>query len=143
VKFWDSSALVPLVVQEKESAALQKLAMKDDKLLVWSLTKLEILSALQRKKREAVLEEKEFTLATARLEKLSAGWFEVYDLASVSRRAERLLTFHPLRAADALQLAAALVACMGDPEEFSFVTLDENLARAAKLEGFSVVAGFS
>jgi hypothetical protein len=48
----------------------------------------------------------------------------------------RLLRVHPLRAADSLQLAAAVVASEGDPGELPFVCLDEKLAQAASREGF-------
>jgi hypothetical protein len=54
-------------------------------------------------------------------------------------RAGRLLAGHPLRAGDALQLAAALVWCSGPPDGASFVCLDERLRAAARREGFSVL----
>jgi len=46
---------------------------------------------------------------------------------------------HPLRAADALQLSAAIVAADGDPSSLELVTLDRRLAEAAMLEGFPVL----
>jgi len=51
----------------------------------------------------------------------------------------RLLRIHPLRAADAFQLAAALVACEERPAGFSFLTGDERLGEAAENEGFALV----
>jgi predicted nucleic acid-binding protein len=51
----------------------------------------------------------------------------------------RLLRLHSLRAADALQLAAAIVLSEHDPATLPFVTLDDQLARAAELEGFSLL----
>jgi hypothetical protein len=57
----------------------------------------------------------------------------------VDRRARRLLAAHPLRAADALQLAAALVACDERSDMLAFVTLDDRLAKAARRGGFVVV----
>jgi predicted nucleic acid-binding protein len=50
-----------------------------------------------------------------------------------------LLRVHPLRAADALQLAAAIIAADSEPRSLAFVTLDDRLARAAEREGFPVV----
>jgi predicted nucleic acid-binding protein len=58
---------------------------------------------------------------------------------AVRQRAERLVSVHALSAADALQLAAALVVSREQPETLEFVTLDKVLARAARFEGFRVV----
>jgi hypothetical protein len=46
---------------------------------------------------------------------------------------------HPLRAADALQLAAAYAAAEQRPASLDMVTLDERLAIAARNEGFVVL----
>jgi len=58
---------------------------------------------------------------------------------AVKRLAERLLETHPLRAADALQIGAALVAAESEPETLEFVTLDRRQAEAAEREGFRVM----
>jgi hypothetical protein len=57
----------------------------------------------------------------------------------VRERAERLLRVHPLRAADALQLAAALLVFGDKPRGRSFVTLDDALLQAARREGFDAI----
>jgi uncharacterized protein len=57
---------------------------------------------------------------------------------AIRSRADRLLALHPLRASDALQLAALLAAAEERPADLPFVTLDERLAEAARKEGFSV-----
>jgi hypothetical protein len=139
VKFWDSSALVPLLVREATSAALQRVARADPHLLVWRLTGAEIVSALWRRRRAAELDAAAAGAAEARLGVLERSWACVDDLAHVDRRARRLLALHDLRAADALQLAAALVACDEQPALLSFVTLDQCLAEAARREGFTVL----
>jgi hypothetical protein len=51
----------------------------------------------------------------------------------------RLLRNHPLRAADALQLAAALIASEETPQTLEFICLDDRLALAARREGFTVI----
>ena len=56
--------------------------------------------------------------------------------AKVREHARRLLLRHPLRAADALQLAAALTWALDRPREHALCTLDTRLAEAAKGEGF-------
>lgn len=47
--------------------------------------------------------------------------------------------FMLLRAADALQLAAALAAAENNPSALSIVTLDDRLAEAAEREGFPLM----
>jgi hypothetical protein len=74
-----------------------------------------------------------------RLAVLSESWAEVAPGPPVRVEAERALAVHPLRAADALQLAAALVWRSGDPEVQEFVCLDERLRGAASREGFVLV----
>ena len=51
----------------------------------------------------------------------------------------RLLGLHHLRAADALQLGAALVAAYDQPLGSALVTLDARFADAARREGFRVL----
>jgi hypothetical protein len=46
------------------------------------------------------------------------------------------LRVHPLRAADALQLAAAYIAAERRPSSLELVILDDRLAAAARREGF-------
>ena len=57
----------------------------------------------------------------------------------VRERAEQLIAVYPLRAADALQLAAALTWCENQPWNERFVCLDKRLRDAARKEGFSVL----
>jgi predicted nucleic acid-binding protein len=139
VRFWDTSALLPLFVAEKESARARSWLRRDPVVVVWTLTRVEVLSALARREREepsaarALLRAR--TLALAAWEE----WSEVVALEPVRRQAERLVSVHPLRAADALQLGAALVATDLDPGGLELVTLDERLATAALKEGFSVL----
>ena len=76
--------------------------------------------------------------ALERLDSLAEGWNEVQPVAAVRITARRLLRVHPLRTADALQLAAAVVAAEGVPASLDLVTLDDRLAAAARREGFVV-----
>jgi uncharacterized protein len=50
-----------------------------------------------------------------------------------------LLSVHDLPAADALQLAAALVVTQERPQLLSFACLDGRLLSAARKEGFEVL----
>jgi len=103
---------------------------------VWSLTRLEIVSALRRKQREQNVSPEHFRSAIQRLDSVQRAWSEVDAVEPVTRRAERLLGTHVLRAADALQLAAALIISQERTAGFEFVTRDKQLFRAIDAEGF-------
>jgi uncharacterized protein with PIN domain len=95
--FWDSSAIVPLLVNEPKTKEAQAILRKDRNLTVWCLTYLEATSALNRR-----------------------------------------LRTHPLRTADSLQLAAALIAGGNDPSQVNFFSYDDRLNEAAEREGLRV-----
>jgi predicted nucleic acid-binding protein len=139
MRFWDSSALVPLVCAEAESARCRALLQSDAQIHVWFLTSVEIASALTRKRREGTLSEEQRHVARDRLQALETAWTEMDPAAAVRARARRLLEVHVLRAADALQLAAALALCEERTDGAEFVTLDTELREAAAREGFSVL----
>ena len=136
--FWDSSALVPLVVKEKQSQYCFELLSSDYEMLIWCLSKVEVISALCRKLRDGALDQENFRQAKTRLEELLAHAYEVRAIDKVRARALRLLEVHPLRAADACQLAAALVATQEDPTRVAFLTFDKRLEEVAQKEGFTV-----
>lgn len=139
MKFWDSSALLPLLVRETTTAAITAVMSRDSSVLVWWATEIECASALARLEREGALGEAAATTSFERLRQLSAGWQEVDASDAVRETAVRLLRVHPLRAADATQLAAAFVAAERRPASLEFVTLDLRLAAAARKEGFPLV----
>lgn len=140
MKFWDSSALVPLVCREAQSARCRAWLREDPVMVVWALAATEVVSALARRRREDGLSAPRFTAAKRRLAGLEAAWSEVANLDAVRARARRLLEAHSLRAADALHLAAALLAVEERPHGVSFVTFDLRLADAAEREGFESLA---
>jgi predicted nucleic acid-binding protein len=105
---------------------------------VWCLTPVEVWSALCRMRREGRLDSPGMRVARRRLQALAASWVEVDDVLTVRGRAQRLLEMHPLRAADSLQLAAALVLVGERPERVAFLSLDVRLAEAAEKEGFDI-----
>ncbi len=139
MRFWDASTLVPLVALEKETGACRTLLAEDTDIVVWFFTPVEVLSALSRRLREKSLKPIEFADAKENLAALESAWSEVISVEQVRDRARRLLESHPLRAADSLQLAAALLTSEENPQGLPFVTLDRRLGRAAKKEGFSVL----
>lgn len=140
MRFWDSSAIIPLTVTEASTDGILAIAEEDPVMCVWWATEIECVSALARLEREGALTDSGATGALERLDLLSEGWNEVQPVVAVRSAARRLLRVHTLRAADALQLAAAVVAAEGQPASLEIVTLDERLAAAARREGFAVEA---
>ncbi len=138
MRFWDSSAIVPLCLKERASEAIKSLVKDDEDIVVWWVTYIECLSALSRRQREGVLTPGDAGKARAVLSALAAAWSEVQPTEMVRVRAERLLSIHPLRAAGALQLAAALVWAHETPRGLEFVCLDQNLRESSLKEGFSI-----
>lgn len=139
MRFWDTSALLPLFVDEPTTDACSDLLTTDPAVVVWEATSVELLSAVARYRRHS-----------SGLDDLCAGirrdildrwptWSRVADWPRVSARAQRIVNLHPLKAADAMQLAAALTACEDQAHTLTFVTRDRALAHAAQLEGFPVV----
>lgn len=139
MKFWDASAIVPLLVAEESTRRLQAVAASDSAMLVWWGSPVECISALARLERDGALQVRAMTLAVQRLRQLSVAWHEVDPSDEIRETAARLLRVHPLRAADALQLAAAFAAAERRPTSLEIVTLDNRLADAARKEGFLVL----
>jgi predicted nucleic acid-binding protein len=139
VRFWDASAIVPLLVSEPATDAVLSLLEGDPEVLVWWGTPVECVSALARREREGALSSAGAGAAVERLRQLAGAWQEVLAVDAIRTVAQRLLRVHPLRAADALQLAAAVVASEHEAASLPFVCLDERLADAAAREGFPIV----
>lgn len=136
MKFWDSSAVVGLLVEESDQKRAHAWLEQDASMLVWWATPVECVSAIARRERDGSLDSAATRVALARLRALSEQWHEIVPTAALRTIAERILRVHPLRAADALQLAAAVVAAEQDPPSLEFVSLDDRLNEAAMKEGF-------
>ena len=139
MRYWDASAIIPLLADEPSRDRLLAYLEQDAEILAWWGTPVEIASAIARREREQLLtpEQAESVLASAH--QLAEAWHEIVPSVAVRRSAERLLRMHALRTADSLQLAAALVACDRDPTTLEFVCLDVRLASVARREGFRVL----
>lgn len=138
MRFWDSSALVPLFVTQPASARVASFLEDDEDVFVWALTDVEIGSAVARLEREGLLTPARAQEIDRDVETLLQRAMTIELAAKVKSRARRLVRSHTLRAADALQLGAALVACNDEPVGFEFVCIDARLADAARREGFTV-----
>lgn len=138
MRFWDSSAVIPLLIRQPRSALVDGWFAADRGLALWTLTPVEITWALWRLVREGALSEEDALGADARSAELAASGHTVVDVDAVKALARRLLRVHPLRAADALQLGAALLWAAGQPQGRILHTLDDRLGVAARREGFAV-----
>ena len=136
MNFWDSSAVVPLLVGEQMTAAVLDVLSRDRQMHVWWGTEVECVSTLARLDRERV-DPAILSSALERLAALREDWHEVAPGTLVRETAKRLLRVHPLRAADSLQLAAAWVLADQEPASVTIVSLDDRLRDAARREGFA------
>jgi uncharacterized protein len=139
MRFWDSSAVVPLLVAQPQSPAADAEVVRDRSLVVWWATEVECASAIARLEREGAIDWRQSALALESLSDFVAAWQVIDPTTRLRESAARLVRVHPLRTGDALQLAAAIVAADGDPSTLTFVTLDDRLALAAEREGFPVI----
>ncbi len=135
MRFWDTSAVVPLVIDQPATARARALLAEDAGLVAWWATPVECWSALARLRRESRLSAAGEESAGRILEQLRDSWTEVQPSDAVRQCARRLLRVHALRAGDTLQLAAALTSVGPDS---GFVTFDDRLREAARLEGLTV-----
>ncbi|HEX5043791.1 MAG TPA: type II toxin-antitoxin system VapC family toxin [Candidatus Polarisedimenticolaceae bacterium] len=139
MRYWDASAIVPLIVSEDRSAIAREWLSQDPGIVTWAWTRVELVSAVERRARRGELTRTERRACLDAFAGVAELWDEVVDLAAVRGRAIALLSRHSLRAADAAQLGAALVVAEGDPSALTFVCLDETLALAAEREGFPLL----
>lgn len=139
MRFWDSSAVVPLLVPELASEPIRRLHASDPVVIVWWGAEVECVSAVARADRLGRLSAPGAVEGFRRLVALRKGWHEIEPGEEVREAAKRLLRVHDLRAADSLHLAAAFVAAESRPASLEFACLDERLRLAAGREGFAVV----
>jgi predicted nucleic acid-binding protein len=137
VKYWDSSGIVALLVNQPGAEACLELARVDPAMVVWWGTSVECEAALGRLARTG--EVAEAALPALRKALAQMEWREVAPRQAVRDGAASILRRHPLKAGDALQLAAALAWSSETAPGRAFVTLDRRLRKAALAEGFEVL----
>ncbi len=104
--------------------------------VIWWVTPVEIASALSRLQRMGQLDPRQWQTAQALASTLLEACTVIQPLDSLRTRATELVKLYDLRAADSLQLAAALEWCGHRPEGHVFLTADQKLRDAALLAGF-------
>jgi len=135
--FYDSSVLVPLCVPQLFSPRSLSLWSRY-RAVVWWATQVEVASALARLLRRREISADAHSLAHRQAKLLAEAWRVVEPTGDVASGACYILERYPLRAADALQLAAALAWCEGKAQGNVFLTFDERLKEAAVAVGFTV-----
>jgi predicted nucleic acid-binding protein len=133
--FWDASALVPLCVRQGNSHSVGALYDRYE-LVVWWATPVEMASALARLVRTRDISSSERAKAAQVAMALADEWSVIEPSNALRANAARLVEQYELRAADALQLAAALEWCEQAPFGDVFLTADQKLREAAILSGF-------
>ena len=131
--------MVPLLVREPSTEDANNLLISDARMVVWWETRSECISALARRGRDGSLAPLAQAQARVRLYRLSQSWTEVQPTLRLRALAETLLERHPLRTADAYQLAAALEWVGGSSQGEEFVYFDRRLRSAAQAVGFDVL----
>lgn len=139
MRYWDASAIVPLVVAEPASDRVRGELAEDGHIVTWTWTHTEIVSAIERRTRERSFSLMQRREVLGRFDALARHWDEVTDMIAVRSRANAVLARHPLRAADAGQLGAALLVQENSGKPLPFVCLDIRLSSAAEKEGLHVL----
>ena len=140
MRFWGTSALVPLLFEQESTARIREILDQDPEMVAWWGTPVECASAAARLRREGVITVDEEDAVLRLLGDLRESLIQILPFQDVRGEAMRLLRVHSLKAADALQLGAAIL--WAGPDRGSwFLTLDERLGLAARLEGFRIQPG--
>lgn len=139
MRFWDASAIVPLLFSEPWSKQAGELLREDAAIVVWWGSRVECVSALRRRERRGQLEAEGARRALALLGGLADTWSEVLPSEALRAQAERALAVHSLSIADALQLASALAWRREPARSAELVCLDERFRDAASREGFALL----
>jgi predicted nucleic acid-binding protein len=133
--FWDASALVPLCVIQSTTPSVVSL-YKSYPAVVWWATPVEIASALARLLRTREISTSNCAKARQVAVALADEWSVIQPSNALRDHAMRLVDRYDLKAADAMQLAAALDWCENVPRGEIFLTADQRLREAAVLSGF-------
>ena len=139
MRYWDTSAVLPLIVDEPARERLLELYRRDSQIVAWWATPAEMASAVARRECEGRISPEEADAALWASKRLAATWHEVVPGDAIRRTAERLLRVHPLRAADSLRLAATLIAANHDLSTLEMICFDSSLTAGARREGFVVI----
>lgn len=139
MNFWDTSAIIAMLAGESEAPLAEQILEGDAGMVVWWGTVVECASAVARRERARSLRTNHASEVLRRVDQLATLWHEVEPARRIRDVARRLLRVHPLRGADAFQLAAAVSFADGNPAPVGFVSFDARLNDAAAREGFPII----
>ena len=139
MRFWDTSALFPLLTVEEGSSRVVDLLRSDRDIAIWWGAPVELASAAGRLLRMGRVDDAGYARILSKIGPFAQSAEEVQPTEEVRQTALRLIRVHDLRSADSLQLAAALVWARHVPTGIEFVCMDARLGAAAEKEGFSVL----
>lgn len=139
--FWDSSALFAVLAGEVGSDILVAVLNDDPQAVLWWGTPVELVSAASHLLHERRTDAGAFADLVSTIEEFVSEAEQVDPTEQVRLMSIRMLRVHSLRAADAFQLAAALIWTDHNPSGARFVCLDKRLREAAGREGFTVLPG--
>jgi len=128
--FFDSSAFAKRYIEERGSQAVDSLCQEATELALSVLCVPEIISALNRRVREGLLTDREYTEVKQYLSQDIRDAVIVNLVPQVVSTCTKILEASPIRAADALQIASAL-----EWETELFVSADKRQISAAKKAG--------
>lgn len=139
MRYWDTSAIVPLLVHEPRSVDMRAMLKSDERVVTWWGTAVECASALAQLRRRDAITADVHDDSLRRMGKASEGWRIVAPSNLLRFEAMSLLRLHSFRTGDALQLAAALDWVEHRPNSMEFVSLDQRLREAAASQGFRIL----
>lgn len=130
---------MPLVILEEATSIVGECFLEDERIVTWAWSRVEIVSAIERRVREGSVSRTERRNVLERFHALANSWDEIKDVVAVRSKAIALLARHPIRAADAGQLGAALLFNETMSGVLSFVCLERRLSITAELEALRVI----
>lgn len=141
MRYWDTSALLPLLLKQRCSENIREIIKEDKAISTSWISKVELSSAICRLEREGHISEIELDSLLRRVDMLIQSCCIVHPSEKLSDRAMRALRSHSIKSLDAIQLASALIVSKDVTNNFEFITLDKQLGNIARKEGFIVRRG--
>lgn len=136
IRYFETSALVKLLVVEPDSDLVHGLFRESSARAVHEIAYVEMHSALSRKARTDAVDPAVVSDIRDRIDSLWGLLDRVRVAWRLLQEAARLTADHPLPAYDSLHLASVLRLSANTGEEpFEFVCFDTTLRRAAETEG--------
>jgi predicted nucleic acid-binding protein len=137
ILFVDTSVLVKLYIAEPGSERMRKSAAQEVRIAASVLAFAEIHATFARRRREALLLASELEELLLRFAEDWEGLLQVPVGAEVLAFVPELCKRHPLRGADAVHLASALL--LRQELEVLFACSDSSLLAAAAAEGLAIL----